>query len=335
MWWLHKPKNTPYLHVRFRLPDGRSVQQSTKETGVAKARKRAQEIYDGHIAAYELTRKGGDITMLGIATEYWDAELSQRKWAPSAAKHLAEIVSHVGQATPYRSVTIRTVSDFAMAQRAQVSASTTNRALAVWRRMHNFASDVREYPVSKINWKLVLQTEPAGRTRTLTQEETVALLKALPEHIREIALFGLMTGIRRSEIVNLTWDRVDLTAQTVRVYLKHKKERVLHTVDLSPTAMRVLVRRAQHGKVGKVFDATNFQHLWLKTVRALNLHDLRFHDLRHTFATLVARKASLSVVSKLLGHSNILTTQRYAHVQREDLRRGVQSLPVIDLAEED
>lgn len=334
--WLFSRKGAKSIYVGFRLPDGRSVQKSTGETNRAKARARAKQIYDAHLAAYQLTRKGGDITMLGLATEYWDAHLKHLRWATSAGRHLAEITDHVGPDTAYGDVTTGTVSDFVTAQREQIGPATINRALAVWQGMHRYAGEIKDYRVQPIRWRAVKQVEPAGRTRHLTGDDLQMLLRALPSHIAEIAGFAAMTGIRRSQITRLTWDRVNIEDSTCQVWNKSRKEWVPLYIELNRAAMKIIKRRldARSAEHGLVFNATNFDHIWQKTVKALNLKNFRFHDLRHGFATEATRKYGIAVTQKLLGHSTIRMTERYSHVLREDKRAAVESIPQVELPED-
>lgn len=216
--------------------------------------------------------------------------------------------------------------------------------------MHNYARDVREYPVQSILFKKLMRSEPAGRTRNLTPEELEAFLQFLPVRGQEIVIFGASTGARKAQILGLTWDRVDIEHRTARITLKHKRDYMQHTIDLNGTAMKVIRRRlaARDGDAppvpsdgrslrarplgSLVFDVTNFEHEWKAAVAASGIKDFRFHDLRHTFATWMARNSPLVVVQRSLGHSSIVTTNRYSHVQRDDLRAAAHALPDLDLS---
>jgi site-specific recombinase XerD len=72
------------------------------------------------------------------------------------------------------------------------------------------------------------------------------------------------------------------------------------------------------------------RRFWLKIRQEADLPDVRIHDLRHTFASLlVSGGASLEVIGRLLGHSQMQTTQRYAHLMESPLRAGVDSVASI------
>lgn len=334
---IKRPGRSPYWIVRFPDPDGsgRTIQKSTGEVAERAARKRAQEIVDGFRTAYELTRKGGQITALGVAMQFWESELSKRRSAATAEVHLKRIVTHLGNERPYCEVTTADVAAFrdTLDAEGSLSVATINRALEVWRRMHHHARDIREYPVKPIKFNALMRQEPAGRTRHLSPEELAKILEQLPESAQEIVLFGVSTGARKAQVLGLEWDRVDLAHKTATIFLKSRRQYVRHLVDLNPTAMKVIQRRVRHGTEGLVFDTRNFRKLWEAALKRAGIEDFRFHDLRHTFASLAARRTSLAVVQKLLGHSSITTTNRYAHVQREDLRAAVYQLPEMRLIE--
>lgn len=331
--WLTKSPRSPYLQVRFHDPDGsgRVIQVSTRETTERAAKIRAAEIVTEHQRDFERTRNGGKVTTEAVAAEYWDSELSRRKWAKTAFKWLNAIVDHLGEDTPYCEVTIADVADFVDEVNGTVSDTTVNRVLAIWRRMHNHATKVRRYPVEQIEWSQLMREEPEGRTRHLTPDELTAILRHLPEPAQAIVIFAVLCGARKAQVLGLTWDRVDMEHRTVTVFRKSRKRYAPLTLDLHPTAFAILERQAARGTTGLVFDTTNFRKVWERALLDAGVKDFRFHDLRHTFASWMARKASLAIVQRLLGHANITTTMRYAHVQREDLRASIHTLPSLEI----
>ena len=79
-----------------------------------------------------------------------------------------------------------------------------------------------------------------------------------------------------------------------------------------------------------VFDATNRRWLFQKALEEAEIDDLRWHDLRHTFATwLGSRGKDIVAVMKSLGHSNVATTMKYRHVIRTDVQAALEKMPTI------
>lgn len=333
--WIVKQKTSPYWQARFEHPDGsgRIVQVSTREKTERAARTRGEEILAQYKADHQRALGGGFVTTVMVAEQYWDAELSKRKWGPGTAfRWLEAVVDHLGDDKRYCDVTIADVATFVEKIDGTVSDTTLNRALAIWRRMHNYAAEIREYPVKSIKFAKLIREEPEGRTRNATPEEIAAILKHLPVSAQAIVITAVLTGARKQQILTLTWDRVDLEHDTITVFKKSRKKMVPHRLELHPTARAIIAKlKLERGDRPTVFDTTNFRKLWEAGRRKAGIQDFRFHDMRHTAATWLARKSSLLVVKEMLGHSDIKTTMRYAHVKREDLRDGIHRLPAIEM----
>lgn len=175
--------------------------------------------------------------------------------------------------------------------------------------------------------------------RWLTQEEEERLLPFCKEWLKGLVVFALNTGMRMAEIFRLKWQHVDMTRKTVTILeSKNGQPRVL---PLNQRAMSVLQEISRKTKIanieGYVFTKDGLpvkkeqiQYYFLKAVKQAKIPHCRFHDLRHTFATrLVQSGVDLYKVSKLLGHENIKTTQRYSHHYPESLRGGVDILDTV------
>lgn len=339
--WLRKVGNV--WHVRFIDGNGKTVSRSTGTVSHKEAKRKAQDIVDGflqgqaaalELIAQNLARKR-EHSVISVADRFWNEHLSTKKWAPSAGRHLTRIVMFLGEDKLYADAATTSAASQLAAhlEEKDLSPATINRALAVFSSLHAFASEVIAVPrLQTIVWKRIKRDEPTGRTRWLKGDELREILSRLPEHLQEVVLFAVSTGIRRRQIIDLTWDRVDMESSTCTVWLKARRARTPHRVELGEVAMKVL--RLRHKKTGgrsgeNVFDCTNFQHAWEDAVRGSQIADVRFHDLRHTFATELTRAAGIIVTSRLLGHTRIGTTQRYAHVEADDLRRAVKKLPSI------
>ena len=132
----------------------------------------------------------------------------------------------------------------------------------------------------------------------------------------------MLTGCRKSEILTLRWDDVDRTAGELRLRDAKTGARM---VPLTPTALEVLadIPRVPGnpwvfvGKKPGTRLSSIDQHWQRLRVRA-GLDDVRIHDLRHTYASrALALGESLTMIGKLLGHSKVGTTARYAHLARD------------------
>jgi integrase len=142
--------------------------------------------------------------------------------------------------------------------------------------------------------------------------------------------------MRKGEIFSLKIQDVDFFRKTlIVVKSKTKKKR---TIPLNNAAFELLIKRSKVIPIsGYVFStgkgtritARNLSRAFDKAVKKANVSNFRFNDLRHTFATrLVQAGVDIYKVSKLLGHTDISTTQRYAHHYPESLRDGIEILDV-------
>ena len=135
----------------------------------------------------------------------------------------------------------------------------------------------------------------------------------------------MLTGCRRNEILTLKWEDVDLEHDELR--LRDAKTGA-RAVPLSPTAKGVLAAiPRQPGNPWVVFGRgpgtrlANLNASWLLVRREAGLEDVRLHDLRHSFASrALALGESLPMIARLLGHSQIQTTARYAHLARQSVK---------------
>jgi integrase len=205
-----------------------------------------------------------------------------------------------------------------------LSAASVNRHLAFVRMAFNKARA----------WGTLQGANPAAspgmlperhRDRCLTPEQGRALLAALSKESDRPAAIAIgllmLTGARKSEILDATWEAVDLDRGLLLV--PRSKSGRPHRVHLSPAARQLLLlHRGPRAAIGHVFPGrrpgkplSTVRGAWERAKAAAGLpSDLRLHDLRHSFASaLVNRGIQLHEVDVLLGHSQLSTTARYAH----------------------
>ncbi len=158
-----------------------------------------------------------------------------------------------------------------------------------------------------------------------------------PGWLRSIVLLAVNTGLRRCELVNLRWQDVDsarhtLTVRNTQGYrTKTGRERVM---PLNTSALDVLASLARgtefvfNSSAGKRICPSDVSRLFKLAVRAANLgEEYHFHSLRHTFASWLAQAGvNLYEIKELLGHTNITTTQVYAHLQPSTLHDTVNRI---------
>lgn len=187
--------------------------------------------------------------------------------------------------------------------------------------------------------------------RFLTKEKMADLMAAVRQSesamLQHIVLYLLYTGARKREVLDATWGDIDWERKSWRIP-KTKSGKIRH-IPLSVGALQLLsalrdqtmpspessyVARAEwsrqpifaNPKTGLPY--ISFYYSWDAARKRAGLPDLRVHDLRHSFASfLVNAGRSLYEVQELLGHADIKTTSRYAHLSRDRLAEAVEVVP--------
>ncbi len=168
--------------------------------------------------------------------------------------------------------------------------------------------------------------------RYLSEDEEKALLGACNSGLRPIVICALNTGMRKGEILKLTWEDVDLEQRLIRV--QHTKSRRTRYIPINSVLFAELETLPKIKGVPFVFVNPVTKDRWCDekiawkyAIRKSKVAHFRFHDLRHTFASrLVQAGVQLKAVQELLGHASIEMTMRYAHLSPDDLRRAVEVL---------
>ena len=148
------------------------------------------------------------------------------------------------------------------------------------------------------------------------------------DHLTPVVLLALNTGLRRGELLSLTWADVDLDARMLTVRAENAKSGRQRYIPLNTEAHGVLAKwESQTGAAGRVFDVASVKKSWMKLLTSAHIEGFRFHDLRHHFASkLVRAGVDLNVVRELLGHASITMTLRYAHLCPGTLAAAVAKL---------
>jgi integrase len=217
---------------------------------------------------------------------------------------------------------------------ARGTAYRANRVIALLSRMFSMAIKWRmraDNPVKGIE-----RNQEQKRQRYLTGAELTRLTTALAEMRDQGAANAvrllLLTGARRGELLAARWGDIDLDAG---IWVKPgatTKQKTTHRVPLSAAACRLLAEmRAQDGGEWLFPNPQgdgarpDIRAAWEALRKAANIPDVRTHDLRHSYASILASAGlSLPIIGALLGHTQASTTLRYAHLLDDPLRQATE-----------
>lgn len=219
------------------------------------------------------------------------------------------------------------------ASKQKVAPATVNKEVSTLKRIFNLA--IRDDLATKNPcWKVERLPENNERKRILSQDELDRLLPELPQHAKDIVLTGYFTGMRAGEIFDLTWDKVNLDEGYIELEwddTKTKEPRRIYADEVVLEILRRLnkVKYLNHNNVF-TYEGNPIKSIktCLKTAcRRAEIEDFRFHDLRHTFNTMM-RKAGVpkSVIMHLTGHKTSAMFDRYNTIDEEDARDALKKL---------
>ena len=215
-----------------------------------------------------------------------------------------------------------------------------NRCLEVISKMFSLAEMWGLRPDGSNPRKHIKKYVEEKRERFLSPTE----LKRVGEVLREMESEGIelpsaiaatrlliLTGCRLNEIMTLQWEHVDLPGKALRLPDSKTGAKVVH---LGQPAIDVLekIARVETNSwviVGTLPGArlTDLQPFWQRVRARADLNDVRIHDLRHTFAsTAVASGQGLPMIGKLLGHTQVQTTARYAHLAADPVKLAADAV---------
>ena len=176
----------------------------------------------------------------------------------------------------------------------------------------------------------------------MTKDEYDRLLMNSPPHLRNIFVIGFWTGMRKSEIINLTWDKLKLKDYYIRLEAEDTKEQKAKDIPLSDEVVRMIKTIPRHIRHNHVFlyngkpIGRNFSTALKTACKESGIlwgRDIKdgfiFHDIRHTFVTNM-RKAgvSKSVRMSITGHAPKDMDDRYNKISLEDQHEAVKKLEV-------
>ncbi len=214
-----------------------------------------------------------------------------------------------------------------------LSNSTQNKYLKSLGRILNLA--YQSGYIDKVPY-LPKKKEPPVRVRWLTKKQAQTLITNIStEWMKNICLFALLTGARRTEILTMTWDKIDFNNRIALVTNDIAKSGKARSLLLNEEAMNVLQnQKGKHHKfifvssTGKPLLDINRKTFNLATKRC-GIKDFHFHDLRHTWASWHAQAGTpLFTLKELGGWETLEMVKKYAHLNADHLLSHAESVSI-------
>lgn len=342
----YRPKGSRHWHYDFQIRGrrfhgscGTQVYEEAKAIEAA-ARVRAR-------SAPEVT---GRFTLSeALGTYFTDVAQGQSSAATTLSQFKA-ILAVIDGARPMDSLTNADLMRLVATRRAQVSDATVNRHLQALGRALRHMTRIHGATMPAIDIRALQRAEPEERVREMTIAEQERLFQHLRPDLHPMVKFALMTGARLSTIIGLRWSDIDFGNERLTFRLKQDRTMrfplspeikallsALPRADLAEDRPFVFTYQDHSSKAKTRQRIRQNSHIFddfRAAIAAAGIDDFRFHDLRHTFATrLLRRTGNIKLVSRLLGHTKVETTSRYAHVLDADMADALQGFSVLTNSE--
>ena len=318
---------------------GRQVRRSTETSNRRLAEKIYAKVQTEVVEGTWFDRLLGETKTFRELMEKYLSEHSLPNKAPHSYKTdtcLAKRLIKIFGKLTLTEVTPRLISEYkCMRRKAGARPATINHELKLMGHAFKLAMNEWEWvnvnPVKKVSMEKVSNYIE----RWLTAEEERRLLGASPDWLKEIILFAIHTGLRQSEIFGLRWPMVDLERKTLTILVQKNGGR--DTLPVNETVLKVFKARSKVRRrgtdlvffsgAGTRLDAANVRRDFYGAVKKSGITKLRFHDLRHTFATRLAQAGvDMYMIQRLGRWKTTAMVMRYAHHYPESLRPGVAVL---------
>jgi integrase len=260
-----------------------------------------------------------------------------RSWSRSEELYRLRIKAAIGN---------KRLNQITRLQLVQFHSSLVNEGLAPASANHHMKV-VRSSLNLARQWGFLEGENPASRIAMLPEDNKIqsllddAQLERLLQVLRNdrnqavcrVALFLLSTGVRLNEALSGTWDDVSVERRTFTVRVANSKSKKLRSVPLNDAALEVLNSLDTKEPGGPLFVSdrsgaplTTVTKQWHRIREAAGLPELRLHDLRHTYASMLVNDGvPIYTVSAILGHSTVKLTERYSHLSTKTLQEAANS----------
>jgi integrase len=355
---IFKDKGKFYARLTYTDAQGKRHDLTRRATDRKDAKRIIKELLAGLETKGEKSIEASRVTFSQLAERYSavkvkpaeyrnDRKIAGMRDYTTVAGHVRTLVEYFGS-MKLRDITAGKIEQFRQARLAtpvrgidgkERSIANVNRTLATLRSMLRFAVGegwIDRSPFEMSPTPLISQADEVKRTRVLSKDEEKRLLEACgPEspraYLLPLIVCALDTGMRRGEMLALTWLNVDLTNRRINICAMNTKTLTARTVPVSTRLFLALQKlydeRSDDGLVFGIAD--NFTRSWRTACNKAKIEGLRFHDLRATCATrLIQAGMQIAEVAKITGHTQLSTL--YSHYIRNTASAVERAASLLD-----
>ena len=219
------------------------------------------------------------------------------------------------------------------------SPATVVRYMAALSHVYTIAINDWEWLHDNPMQKISRPKEPPGRVRWLKKDEIKRLSQVSKEstnkHLHTIIVLALSTGMRKGEILNLTWDHVDFDRQRIILRDEDTKNKSYRNVPLKGYALDLMKKLSENKRLDSIliFAGKNpntpmeIRKPWVTALKDAGVKCFRFHDARHTSCTHLAMNgATLAELAEFSGHKTLAMVKRYIHIAESHISEKVEDM---------
>ena len=320
VWWIKYYRNGK---------DYRESTKSIKRTDAKKLlKKREGEISQGKLPGIFFDRVRFDELAEDFLTDY---KINDKKSLWRAEINVSHLKEHFGDMRVTDITTAKIKSYINKRKRKGRSNSTINRELSALKRMLNLGATQTPPKVDRVP-HIPRFKENNVRKGFFEHEEYLSLVGVLPSELKPVITFAYKTGWRKSEILGLTWEQVDLKQGTVRIEAGEAKNDEPRTVYMDNELKALFKAQLALRQLGcpYVFHRNgtrirDFRGAWKSACNEIGLDGKLFHDLRRTAVRNMVRAGVPERVAMMIsGHKTRAVFDRYNIVDDKDLKMAAQ-----------
>ena len=266
-------------------------------------------------------------TIGDMADHIWKLERSRQKSAESTLYRMERVVEYFGDRTLLSTITSFDLEKYALHLKSEHNApATINRKMSIMTKILRYAY---RHEVISHQPMVSKQKEPKGRVIFYTKDRETKLSDFMYDHdLRDLFLFSIDTGFRRSESLSIEWDDVDFVGNQIILSDPSKiKTSTPRTVPMTARVCEIMRIRSVTGNRPFEFTSYHVDDMISKYREVVQFKGPLIHTCRHTFCSrLVQRGVPLTTVMALAGHKDINTTLRYSHLAPSNLTDAIAKL---------